>query len=84
VISTQKVTLINLILFFKKEKAHMESLSLFLSFSLSHTHPQVALHLKMEDASVVFLEALTLRYHTVQQFGARGEGANGSQQPAVP
>jgi hypothetical protein len=38
----------------------------------------------MEDASVVFLEALTLRYHTVQQFGARGEGANGSQQPAVP
>lgn len=38
----------------------------------------------MEDASIVFLEALPLGHHAVQQFGARGKGADGSQQPAVP
>lgn len=45
---------------------------------------QTALHLKMEYASIVLLEALLLGYHAVQQFGARGKGADGSQQPAVP
>lgn len=37
----------------------------------------------MEDASIVLLEALPLGHHTGQQFGVRGEGANGGQQPAV-
>lgn len=45
---------------------------------------QTALHLKMEYASIVLLEALPLGYHAVQQFGAGGKGADGSQQPAVP
>ena len=44
---------------------------------------QIALHLKMEDAGVVLLEALPLGHHAGQQFGVRGEGANGGQQPAV-
>lgn len=38
----------------------------------------------MEDASIVLPEALLPGYHAVQQFGACGEGADGSQQPAVP
>ena len=44
----------------------------------------ITLHLKVEDASIVFLEALPLGHHAVQQLGACGKGANGSQQPAVP
>lgn len=65
------------------------SLPLFLSFSFLPSTPpsfsfRSSLYLKVEDASIVLLEALISGHHTVQQFGAGGKGANGSQEPAVP
>lgn len=86
--------------FKKKRKVNSKPISFFfflppppfffnLSVSLTHTPQnnsgfQIILHLKMENASIVFPEALPPGYHTIQQFGACGKGANGSQQPAVP
>lgn len=40
-------------------------------------------YLEVEDASVVLLEALPMRHHTVQELLVESKGANGSQQPAI-
>jgi len=39
--------------------------------------------LKVEDASVVFLEGLAVRDHPMEELLVQGEGRDGGQQPAV-